>query len=175
MQGQYMDAATLFLRIASPPVFLAPDASTIAMMLSIWMHHQLTAASEGNNPRTRGSASMQQDTFAMTAALCRAIGAHSDVALEATQVLVEELARGGCMEPMRVALTAYQQLASSAGRMPAAQAIGQLLTTMLHGGVAECAGICGGGVVRRASETMLRLGGAPLPSPSDSATTSVAA
>lgn len=160
-----MDAATLFLRIASPPVFLAPDAGTIAMMLSTWMHHQLTTSGGGTPSAQRTAqrtASTQQDTFAMTSSLCRAIGAHGEIAVEATQILVEELARGGCMMAMQAALTAHQQLSTSAGRIPTAQAIGQLLTTMLHGGVADCAGICVGGLVRRASESILRLGGAPL-------------
>ena len=148
VQGQYMDAAMLFLRIASPPVFLAPDACTIAMILAIWMHHQLTAAT-GEHAGGQRTASTHQDTFAMTSSLCRAIGAHTDIALEATQVLVEELTRAGCMVPMHAALTAQQQLVSSTGGMPAAQGIAQLLTTCAAAGWLSVRGsawgaLCGG-------------------------------
>lgn len=177
-----MDAATLFLRIASPPVFLAPDADLIAMILSIWMHHQLATAGGAASNMERNvqrTAATQQDTFAMTSSLCHAIGAHAEVAIEATQILIEELVRAGRLNAMQAALTAQQQLVASSGaphsRVPMAQSIGQLLTTMLHGGVAKCAGTCVGGLVRRACESILRLGGAPLPDGASSTSTAVAA
>jgi hypothetical protein len=163
-----MDAATVFLQIASPPVFLAPDATTIAMMLCIWMHYQLKAATPDTLASQRPTAT-QQNAFAMVSSLAYGIGAHGDVALESTRLLIEELARAGCMTAMQATVTAHQQLAACTGRLPTAQAIGQLVSTMLQGGVAECAGICVGGLVRRITERILRLGGAPLESSDEAA------
>jgi hypothetical protein len=160
MQGQYVDAATVFLRISSPPVFLAPDAMTLAVAFSTWMHHRVVTAGSTAGHR---SPPAPQDKFAMTSMICRTAAAHADSVLDASQLLLEELAAAGCLHAMHAVTAAQQQYLAGAARVPATQNITGMLATMLQGGVGEYAGICIGGIVRRATDAVLRLGGAPLP------------
>eukprot|EP00892_Ulva_mutabilis_P001983 jgi/Ulvmu1/11786/UM008_0200.1 len=186
--GHYADAIAIFLRISSAPLAPVPDACSICVLFATCLHLYCRPQREAGGP----------DAHSVTSLVARATSPFPEASFEAACVIVEELARGGCIRAMHVADVARINAAAAATRIGVMQALFTMLAAMQQGdggpdaaeehadggsgyeglGVPACAGIIVGGVVRRVAEGALDLRGAPLtgagaPRPPPSATGTV--
>lgn len=171
MQGHYADAIAIFLKISSAPLAPVPDAASIAVLFATCLHLHCRPQHDHGSP----------DSLSVTSLVARATAPFPDASFEAACLVVEELGWAGCMRAMHIADVARVHAAAAAPHIGVMQALFKMLAAMQQGapeqgtgvageggvgfeiaGVSACAGIVVGGVVRRVSDGVLDLRGAPL-------------